>query len=84
MKNFRRTACQRASSEKGSLNSKSEKYRDTDDELASEEEAHLEKGAAKYGEDWPPYIPSALPMASTAGDAAQMDMQVYKLELELS
>ena len=34
--------------EKGSLDPKLEKYRDTNDELASEEEAHLEKEAAKY------------------------------------
>jgi hypothetical protein len=74
---------ERASSEKGSLNSKSEKYRDTGDELGPEKEADLEKGAAKYyDEDWLPCTPFALPMAFTAEDAAQMDMQVLKLELK--
>jgi hypothetical protein len=75
---------ERDSSEKGSLNPKSEKYRDTGDALDPEEEADLEKGAAKYyDEDWPPYTPSAPPVAFTAGDAAQMDMQVQKLEFEI-
>ena len=38
---------ERTFSEKGSLNPKLERYRDTKDELTSEEEAHSEKGAAK-------------------------------------
>ena len=75
---------ERVSTEKGSLNSKSEKYRDTGDALDPEEEADLEKGAAKYyDENWPPYAHSALPMAFTVRDATQMDMEVYKLELEI-
>ena len=46
---------ERTFSEKGSLNPKLERYRATKDELTSEEEAHSEKGAAKYyDEDSPP------------------------------
>lgn len=69
---------ERAFSEKGPLHSKLERQRDTKDELTSKEEAHSEQGAAKYyDEDRPPL------MASSAGDAAQMDMQLSKLEFEI-
>ena len=74
---------ERAFSEKGPLHPKLERHRDPKDELTSEEEAHSEKGAAKnYDRDWPPCKLSALPMASIAGDAAQMNMQLSKLEFE--
>jgi hypothetical protein len=75
---------ERAFSEKGPFNPKLERYRDPNDELTLDKEAYSEKGAAKYyNEDWPPCAPSAPPMASTAGDAAQMDMQLGKLEFEI-
>jgi hypothetical protein len=74
---------ERAFSEKGPLNPKLERYREPNDELTLDEEAYSEKGAAKYYEDWSPFTPSALPMASTAEDATQMDMQVSKLEFEI-
>ena len=62
LENFRKNACQRTpSTEKGLLNSKSDKYRpgtsfnaqikeigDTDDELDAEEEVDLEEEAVKY------------------------------------
>lgn len=61
---------ERVFSEKGPLNPKLERHRDTNDELTLDEEAHSEKGGTKYyDEDWPPCEPSAPPMASTAGDA---------------
>ena len=34
-------------------------------------------------EDWPPRKPPPPPMASTIGDATQMDMQLSKLEFEI-
>lgn len=87
---------EKASFKRGALNSKSQKckqslpYRPretelggTDDELDAGEEYYLEEEAVKYHEDWPPYVSSTLPMAFPVGDAAQMDMQVYKLELEV-
>lgn len=88
---------ERASAERGTLNSKAQQYRPgtpyrpretelggTDDELDAEEEEDLEEEVVKYhNEDWPPFVLSALPMASNVGNAAQMDMQVYKLELEV-
>jgi hypothetical protein len=59
-------------------------YRATNDELTSEKETHSEKGVAKYyNEDWPPCTTPAPPMASIAGDAAQLDMQLNKLEFEI-
>jgi hypothetical protein len=61
---------------KGPLNPKLERYRNTNGKITSEEEDHSEKGIAKNYDDWPPCTPSALPVASTAGDAAQMDMQL--------
>ena len=49
-----------------------------------DKEDHSEKGAAKYfDEDWPPCKSPAPPMASTIGDATQMDMQLSKLEFEI-
>jgi hypothetical protein len=45
---------ERAFSEKGPLNSKFDKYRDSEDELILNKEDHSERGAAKYFiEDWP-------------------------------
>ena len=75
---------ERTFSERGPLNPKLERYRDSDDELTLDKEDHSERGVSKYyDEDWPPCEPSAPPMASTAGDAAQMDMQLSKLEFEI-
>ena len=74
---------ERTFSEKGPLNPKLERYRDSDDELTLDKEDHSEKGAAKYEKDWPPCQPPAPPMASTIGDATQMDMQLSKLEFEI-
>ena len=46
---------ERVFSEKGPLNSKFDRYRDSDDELILDKEDHSERGAAKYSEeDWPP------------------------------
>lgn len=80
---------EKASEKRGTLNSKSQKYRHreielrgTDDDLDPVEEDDLEEEAVKY-EDQPPCVPSTLPMAFNAGDTAQLDMQVYKLELEV-
>lgn len=71
---------ERTFSEKGPLNPKLERYRDTDDEVTLDKEDHSERGAAKYfDEDWPPCKPP--PMASTIGDATQMGMQLSKLEV---
>ena len=74
---------ERTFSEKGPLYTKLERYRDSDDELTLDKEDHSEKGAAKYEKDWPPCQPSGPPMASTIGDATQMDMQLSKLEFEI-
>ena len=75
---------ERTFSEKGPLNPKLERYRDTTDELTLEEKAHSDEGAAKYyGEDWPPSAPSAPPMVFTVQDDTQMDMQLHKLEFEI-
>jgi hypothetical protein len=47
-------------------------------------ETHSEKLATKYyEEDCPPCVPSALPMASTAGDAAQMGVNKLEFEIKL-
>jgi hypothetical protein len=65
---------ERTSSERSPLNPKLERYRDSDDELTLDKEDHSERGAAKYfDEDWPPRKFPAPPMASTIGDATQMD-----------
>ena len=75
---------ERTFSEKGPLNPKLERYRDSHDELTLDKEDHSEKVAAKYFDKvWPPWEPSAPPMASTIGDATQMDMQLSKLEFEI-
>lgn len=75
---------ERAFSERGPLNPKLRRYKDSNDELTLDKKAHSEKGAAKYhDEEWSPCAPSAPPMASTAGDATQMDMQLSKLEFEI-
>ena len=75
---------ERTFSEEGPLNPKLERYRDSDDELTLDKEDHSERGAAKYfDEDWPPHKPPAPPMASTIGDATQMDRQLSKLEFEI-
>ena len=74
---------ERAFSERGPLNPKLERYRDSDDELILDKEDHSERGATKYfDEDWPPRKSPAPPMASNIGDATQMDMQLSKLEFE--
>jgi hypothetical protein len=69
---------ERTFSERGPLNPKLERFRDSDDELTLDKEDHSESGAAKYLDCKPP----ASPMASTIGDATQMDMQLSKLEFE--
>ena len=75
---------ERTFSERGPLNPKLERYRDSDDELTLDKEDHSERGAAKYfDEDWPPHKPPTPPIASTRGDATQMDMQLSKLEFEI-
>ena len=75
---------ERTFSERGPLNPKLERYRDSDDELTLDKEDHSERGVSKYyDEDWSPFEPSAPPMASTIGDATQMDMQLSKLEFEI-
>jgi hypothetical protein len=75
---------ERTFSEKGPLNPKLKRYTDSDDELTLDKEDHSEKGATKYcDEDWPPCEPPAPPMASTIGDATQMDMQLSKLDFEI-
>ena len=51
---------ERTFSERGPLNPKLERYRDSDDELTLDKEDHSERGAAKYfDEDWPPCEPPA-------------------------
>ena len=71
-------------SEKGPLNSKFDRYRDSDDELILDKEDHSERGAAKYSdEDWPPCKSPAPLIASTVGDATHRDTQLSKLEFEV-
>ena len=71
-------------SEKGPLNSKFDRYRDSDDELILDKEDHSERGAAKYFvEDWPPCKSPAPPIAFTMGDATRRDTQLSKLEFEV-
>ena len=71
-------------SEKGPLNSKFDRYRDSDDELILDKEDHSERGAAKYSEeDWSPCKSPTPPIASTVGDATHRDMQLSKLEFEV-
>jgi hypothetical protein len=68
---------ERAFSERVPLNPKLERYRDSDDELTLDKEDHSERGVAKYFDEyWPPCKSPAPPMASTIGDATQMDMQL--------
>ena len=75
---------ERTFSERGPLNPKLERYRDSDDKLTSDKEDLSERGAAKYfDEDWPPPKSPAPSMASAIGDATQMDMQLSKLEFEI-
>ena len=75
---------ERAFSEKGPLNPKLERYRDSDDELTLDKEDHSERGAAKYfDEDWPPCKSPTPPIASTMGDATHRDTQLSKLEFEV-
>ena len=71
-------------SEKGPLNSKFDRYRDSDDELILDKADHSERGAAKYSEeDWPPCKSPTPPIASTMGDATHRDTQLSKLEFEV-
>ena len=75
---------ERTFSERGPLNPKLERYRDSDDELTLDKEDHSERGAAKYfDEDWPPRKPPPPLLASTLGDATHMDTQLSKLEFEI-
>ncbi|XP_029339092.1 uncharacterized protein LOC115032323 [Mus caroli] len=84
LENFRKNACQRRlSQKKGSLDPKLEKYRDTNDELASEGEAHLEKEAAKYYDGIGFLAHLLLHLGPLLKEMLQMDMQVHKLELEI-
>ena len=56
---------ERTFSERGPLNPKLERYRDSDDELTLDKEDHSERRAAKYfDEDWPPRKSPAPSMAS--------------------
>jgi hypothetical protein len=74
---------ERVFSEKGPLNSKFDRYRDSDDELILNKD-HSERGAAKYfEEDWPPCKSPAPSIASTMGDATHTDTQLSKLEFEV-
>ena len=57
-------------------------FGDIDNELEPEKGADLKEEADNY-EDWPPWAPSILPVAFTAGDATQMEIQVCKLEIEV-
>ena len=71
-------------SEKGPLNSKFDRYRDSDDELILGKEDHPERGAAKYfEEDWSPCKSPTPPITSTMGDATHRDTQLSKLEFEV-
>ena len=75
---------ERVFSEKGPLNSKFDRYRDSDDELILDKEDHSERGAAKYfEEDWPPCKSPTPAIASTMGDATHRDTQLSKLEFEV-
>jgi hypothetical protein len=74
---------ERVFSEKGPLNSKFDRYRDSDDELSLDKADHSERVAAKYSEDWPPCKSLAPPIASMAGDATHRDTQLSKLEFEV-
>ena len=68
---------ERVFSEKGPLNSKFDRYRDSDDELILGKEDQSERGATKYfEEDWPPCKSPTPPIASTMGDATHRDMQL--------
>jgi hypothetical protein len=68
-------------SEKGPLNSKFDRYRDSDDELILDKADHSERRASKYSEeDWLPCKSPAPPIASTVGDATHRDTQLSKLE----
>uniref|UniRef100_UPI00402B82DD LOW QUALITY PROTEIN: endogenous retrovirus group K member 10 Gag polyprotein-like n=1 Tax=Arvicanthis niloticus TaxID=61156 RepID=UPI00402B82DD len=81
---------------RGTLNPKSGKCRpstpspaqikeigDSDNKSELEEGADLKKGGSKYHKEWPLYAPSAPPMVLDAAEAAQMDMKVHKLEMEI-
>jgi hypothetical protein len=83
--NLRKRAFQRGSSQKrGPLNSKFDRYGDSDDELILNKEDYSERGTAKYfEEDWPPCKSPTPPIASTMGDATHRDMQLSKLEFEV-
>jgi hypothetical protein len=62
---------ERVFSEKGPLNSKFDRYRDSDDEQILD----TEREAAKYfEEDWPPCQSPTPPIDSTMGDATHRDM----------
>ena len=75
---------ERVFSEKGPLNSKFDRYRDSDDELILDKEDHSERGAAKYfEEDWPSCKYPTPPIASTMGDSIHRDTQLNKLEFEI-
>ena len=75
---------ERTFSERGPLNPKLERYRDSDDELTLDKEDHSERGAAKYfEEDWPPCKSPSPPIASTVGNATHRDTQLSKLEFEV-
>jgi hypothetical protein len=68
--------------ERGPLNPKLERYRDSDDELTLDKEDHSERGATNYFDKNWPHKPLAPPMASTI-DATQMGMQLSKSEFEI-
>ena len=64
---------ERASSEKGPLNSKIDKCGNTDDELISNKN-HSDRGAAHYfDENWFPCESPAPPMVPTSGGATHRD-----------
>jgi hypothetical protein len=71
-------------SEKGPLNSKFDRYRNSDDELILNKTDHSERGATKYSEEyWPPCKSPSPPIASTVGNATHRDKQLSKLEFEV-
>ena len=66
---------ERVFSEKGPINSKFDRYRDSDDELILGKEDQSERGATKYfEEDWSPCKSPSPPITYTMGDATHRDM----------
>jgi hypothetical protein len=74
---------ERAFSEKGPLNSKFDRCRNSDDELILDKD-HSDRGAANYFDENSPSCESpAPPMVPTSGDATHRDTKLSKLEFEI-